>query len=151
MSLTMNVKNNVTSVLAGDKYVYQLAYSVSSTTAGITGAKIVIDLPDGADVYAVGDYVGTIHAPIANFVYSAPVGGDKKLTINFISPLSSGSTGTLEFAVRTTNLLTPNGTVQTSTAEFTGTNGGSNYTSGVKTGSVTVNATPDLCVQKKMV
>lgn len=120
MSLTMNVKNGVTSVLSGDKYTYQLAYSVSSTTGGITGAKIVVDLPDGADVYSVGDYVGTVHAPIANFVPGV-FSGDRKLTINFVSPLSSGSTGTLEFSIRTTNLTTPNGTVQTSTAEFTGT------------------------------
>ena len=145
LSLTLNEKNGVTTVLSGEKYTYQLNYAVSSTTGSANNVKIVVDLPDGNDIYQLEDLVGTTHAPTGNFVYTA--GPDKKLTITFVTPLSSGSTGVLEFSVRTANLLTPNGTVQTTTAELTD---GGGFSSGIKTGAVTVNAVPNFCVQKTL-
>jgi len=70
----------------------QLDYSVSSTTGNATGVKAEINLPDW--VYGVSNFVGTVHVPVANFVFTNTP-GSKKLTINFVSPLASGSTGVL--------------------------------------------------------
>ena len=142
ISLDYKEKNNLTTVQSGDKYTLQLDYSVSSTTGNASNVKAVINLPD--NIYTVGEFVGTTHAPVANFVFTNTVGA-KKLTINFINPVPSGSTGVLEFIVRTNNLTTPNNTQLCTTAEITD---GSGATSGVKNHCMTVTAIPRICALK---
>lgn len=142
VSLDYQEKNNLTTVKAGELYTLQLNYSVSSTTGNATGVKAIINLPD--NIGDVRNFVGNADAPVSNFVFDNTL-GSKTLTITFISPLSSGSTGVLEFSVLTNNLTTPNNTVLPTTAELTA-NGG--YTSGVKNQSIIVTATPHLCAEK---
>ncbi|MCA0230673.1 MAG: DUF11 domain-containing protein [Bacteroidetes bacterium] len=144
ISLDYKEKNNLTTVQSGDKYTLQLDYSVSSTTGNASNVKAVINLPD--NIYTVGEFVGTTHAPVANFVFTNTVGA-KKLTINFINPVPSGSTGVLEFIVRTNNLTTPNNTQLCTTAEITD---GSGATSGAKNHCMTVTAAPRICAQKTL-
>ena len=144
ISLDYKEKNNLTTVQSGDKYTLQLDYSVSSTTGNASNVKAVINLPD--NIYTVGEFVGTTHAPVANFVFTNTVGA-KKLTINFINPVPSGSTGVLEFIVRTNNLTTPNNTQLCTTAEITD---GSGATSGVKNQCINVTAIPRICAQKTL-
>ncbi|WP_162793559.1 SdrD B-like domain-containing protein [Runella rosea] len=142
LTLDYKEKNNLTTIQSGDKYTLQLDYSVSSTTGNASNVKAVINLPD--NIYTVGEFVGTTHAPVANFVFTNTVGA-KKLTINFINPVPSGSTGVLEFIVRTNNLTTPNNTQLCTTAEITD---GTGATSGVKNHCMTVTAVPRICAQK---
>jgi hypothetical protein len=144
ISLDYSEKNSLTSVQSGDLYTMQLDYSVSSTTGNATGVTAVINLPD--NIYGLANYVGTVHAPISNFVFDDTPGA-KKLTITFVSPLASGSTGVLEFGIRTNNLTTLNGTVLTTNAEITA-NGG--YSSGVSTHNMTVTAIPRICGEKTL-
>ena len=144
LSLTYTEKNGVTSLPTGDFYTMQLNYSVSSTTGNATGVKIEIPIPDYA--FDVNNFVGTVHAPISNFVFNNTPGA-KKLTINFVSPLASGSNGVLEFRITTWNLTTPNNTVLTTTATMTAAGG---YTSGPKTNSITLTAIPRICVEKSL-
>jgi len=144
ISLDYREKNSLTSVQAGDLYIMQLDYSVSSTTGNATNVSAVINLPD--NIYGLGNYVGTVHAPSSNFVFDDTPGA-KKLSISFISPLASGSTGVLEFGIRTNNLTTLNGTVLTTNAEITAAGG---YSSGVQTHNITVTAVPRICAQKTL-
>ncbi|MBX7240384.1 MAG: T9SS type A sorting domain-containing protein [Bacteroidia bacterium] len=144
LSLNYQEKNGLGSIQSGDIYTMQLNYSVSSTTGNATGVKIEIPVPDA--VYSVSNFAGTAHAPVSNFVFNNTP-GSKKLTINFISPLASGSNGVLEFEVRVWNLITPNNTIVTTTAEMTASGG---YTSGLKNHSMTVTAVPRICAQKTL-
>lgn len=144
LSLTYTEKNGLTSIPAGDFYTMQLNYSVSSTTGNATGVKIEIPMPDY--VFNVNNFVGTTHAPIGNFVFNNTAGA-KKLTINFISPLASGSNGVLEFRIITWNLTTPNNTLLTTTATMTATGG---YSSGPKTHNMTLTAIPRICAEKSL-
>lgn len=105
-----------TSELAGNYWTMQLNYSVSSTTGSANGVKITIPLPDEIDDAAA--VTGTSHAPTSNFVFSN-VTGAKKMTINFVNPVASGSTGVLEFKMRTRNGTVPNGTVIRTCATLT--------------------------------
>lgn len=128
-----------TSELAGNYWTMQLNYSVSSTTGSANGVKITIPLPDEInDAVAV---TGTSHAPTSNFVFSN-VTGAKKITINFIDPVASGSTGVLEFKMRTQNGTIPNGTVIHTCATLTE-NGGA--TSGGKCNDMTIIASQMFC------
>ncbi|MBB3842159.1 hypothetical protein FHS57_006190, partial [Runella defluvii] len=144
ISLDYKEKNDLTTVQSGDKYTLQLNYSVSSTTGNASNVKAVINLPD--NIYTVGEFVGTTHAPVANFVFTNTVGA-KKLTITFINPVPSGSTGVLEFIVRTNNLTTPNNTQLCTTAEITD---GSGATSGAKNHCINVTAVPRICALKTL-
>ncbi|WP_310589118.1 SdrD B-like domain-containing protein, partial [Runella aurantiaca] len=144
LTLDYKEKNSLTTIEAGDKYCLQLDYSISSTTGNASGVKAVINLPD--NIYGVSDFVGTTHAPVANFVFTNTVGA-KKLTITFVDPLPSGSTGVLEFCVRTNNLTTPNNTNLCTTAEVTD---GSGATSGVKNQCINVTAIPRICATKTL-
>lgn len=144
LSLTYTEKNNLTTIETGATYTMQLNYSVSSTTGNASGVKIEIPMPDY--VFSVNNFVGTTHAPIANFVFNNTVGA-KKLTINFVNPVPSGSNGVLEFSIVTQNLTTPNNTILTTNAELTATGG---YTSGVKTNLMTLTAIPRICATKTL-
>jgi hypothetical protein len=119
-------------------------YAISSTTGSATGVQAIVNLPDW--IYNVSDFVGTVHAPVSNFVFSNTP-GSKKLTINFVSPLSSGSTGVLEFCAMINNLTTPNNTNVCSDAEITD---GSGNTSGVKNFCINSTAIPRICAQKTL-
>lgn len=143
LSLEYTEQNNTTTMLAGNQLSMQMKYSASSTTTSITGAKMVLNLPD--QIIAADSYVGTVHAPISNFVFTNTPGA-KKLTITFISPLPSGSNGTLGVRLFTANGNVPDGTVLPTTAEFTSDGG---YTSGPQNYSVTLTAgNPMICGQK---
>ncbi|GAB3991203.1 hypothetical protein GCM10028807_20800 [Spirosoma daeguense] len=143
LSLEYTEQNNTTTMPAGGQLFMEMKYSASSTTTSITGAKMVLNLPD--QIIAADNFVGTTHAPVANFVFTNTPGA-KKLEINFISPLPSGSNGTLNVRLYTANGNVPNGTVLPTTAEFTS-NGG--FTSGPKNYSVTLTAgNPMICGQK---
>ena len=144
LSLQYTEKDNTTTVLAGNLYTMQLNYSVSSTTGNASGVKAVINLPD--DIIDVTGFVGTTHAPIANFVFDNTPGA-KKITINFIEPVPSGSTGVLEVGLILNNGVIPNGTVVTTTAELTSTGGA---TSGLQSNSITVTAAPYICTKKTL-
>lgn len=144
LSLTYTEKNGLTSIPAGDFYTMQLNYSVSSTTGNATGVKIEIPMPDY--VFNVNNFVGTTHAPIGNFVFNNTAGA-KKLTINFISPLASGSNGVLEFRIITWNLTTPNNTLLTTTATMTATGG---FSTAPQTHNMTLTAIPRICAEKTL-
>lgn len=144
LSLNYQEKNGLTTIPSGGTYTMQLNYSVSSTTGNATGVKIEVPLPD--EVYDVSNFVGTTHAPIANFVFNN-ISGAKELTINFISPLASGSNGVLEFRTRIWNFTIPNNTLINTTAVMTATGG---YSSGVKNHSINVTASPQICAQKTL-
>lgn len=144
LSLTYTEKNNLTTIETGATYTIQLNYAVSSTTGNASGVKIDIPMPDY--VFSVRDFIGTTHAPIANFVFNNTVGA-KKLTINFVNPVPSGSNGVLEFSIITQNLTTPNNTILTTNAELTATGG---YTSGVKTNDMLLTAIPRICATKTL-
>ncbi|MBK8054866.1 MAG: hypothetical protein IPK35_16750 [Saprospiraceae bacterium] len=144
INLVYSEKNNLTTIQSGAKYCMQVDYAISSTTGSATGVKAVINLPDW--IHSVSDFVGTVHAPVGNFVFSNTP-GSKKLTINFVSPLSSGSTGVLEFCARVNNLTTPNNTNVCSTAEITD---GSGNTSGVKNFCINSTAVPRICAEKTL-
>lgn len=144
LSLTYTEKNGLTTIPTGAYYTMQLNYAVSSTTGNATGVKIEIPIPDYA--FDVNNFVGTSHAPVGNFVFNNTPGA-KKLTINFVSPLASGSNGVLEFRITTWNLTTPNNTVLTTTATMTAAGG---YTSGPQTNNMTLTAIPRICAQKTL-
>lgn len=145
LSLTYTEKNGVTTIPSGDLYTMQVNYAVSSTTGNATGVKALINLPD--NIYGLSNYVGTVHAPVSNFVFDDTPGA-KKLTITFVSPMASGSTGVLEFGIRTNNLTTLNGTILTTNAEITATGG---YSSGISTHNMTVTAIPRICGEKTLI
>jgi len=105
-------------VPSGKYWTMQLDYAVSSTTGSASGVKIEIPVPDY--INDASGFVGTVHAPTSNFVWSGTAGA-KKLTITFVDPVAAGSTGTLEFKLRTTNGITPNGTVIHTCATMTAT------------------------------
>jgi uncharacterized repeat protein (TIGR01451 family) len=140
LSLDHQVKAGMpASTLSGVFWTMQLNYSVSSTTGSASGVKITIDLPDY--IYTAEGMVGTIHAPVGNFVYSGTTGA-KKLTITFIDPVPSGSTGVLEYRLRTLNGYTPDGTIIRPCAEMTD---GSGVTSGIKCDEMPITASNKLC------
>ena len=142
ISIDYKEKNNLTTIQSGGVYTLQLSYSVSSTTGNASGVQAVINLPD--NIRELTSYVGTIHAPTTNFVFTSTPGA-KKLTITFVDPVASGSTGVLEFGVVTNNFTTLNNTVLATAAEMTATGG---YTSGVQNQTITVTAIPRICAQK---
>ena len=144
INLVYSEKNNLTTIQAGGKFCMQLDYAVSSTTGSANGVQAVINLPDY--IFTISDIVGTVHAPASNFVFTDTPGA-KKLTINFIDPLPSGSSGVLEFCAFVTNLTTPNNQPVCSTAEIKDINGN---TSGVKNFCITSTAIPRICVQKTL-
>ncbi|MBK8054871.1 MAG: hypothetical protein IPK35_16775 [Saprospiraceae bacterium] len=144
INLVYSEKNNLTTIQSGDKFCMQLDYAISSTTGNATGVKAEINLPDW--IVGVRDFVGTGHAPVSNFIFSNTP-GSKKLTINFISPLSSGSAGVLEFCAIVNNLTTPNNTNVCTTAEITD---GSGNTSGVKNFCINSTAIPRICATKTL-
>ena len=145
ISLQISERDNLTTVPAGSFVTVRLNYSISSTTGNATGVKAVLNLPD--DVRNVANLVGTVHAPIGNFVFDGTPGA-KKLTINFIEPVPSGSTGVIDIGAYFKNGTIPNNTLQTFTAVLTD---GSGNTSGVQTLPITVTANPSLCVNKTLV
>lgn len=145
LSLQYKEKNNVTTLPAGQLYTMQLDYSVSSTTGNASGVQAVIHLPD--NIIDVANFAGTTHAPAGNFVFDNTPGA-KKLTINFIEPVPSGSTGVLEVGLILNNGTIPDGTTLTTTAEMTGTGG---FSSGIKSHTITVTAAPYLCALKSFV
>lgn len=144
LSLTYTEKNGLTTIPTGEDYTMQLNYSVSSTTGNATGVKIEIPMPDY--VFNVNNFVGTVHAPVSNFVFDNTAGA-KKLTINFVSPLASGSNGVLEFSIVSWNLIIPNNTLLTTTATMTAQGG---YTSGPKTHNMLLTAIPRICAKKTL-
>jgi len=144
INLVYSEKNNLTTIQSGAKYCMQVDYAISSTTGSATGVQAVINLPDW--IHSVSDFVGTVHAPVSNFVFSNTP-GSKRLTINFVSPLSSGSTGVLEFCARIQNVSTPNNTNVCSTAEITD---GSGNTSGVENFCINATAIPRICAEKTL-
>ncbi|QMW04464.1 hypothetical protein [Spirosoma foliorum] len=75
VSLQYTEKNNATTVAAGWQYSMQLDYSISSTTGNASGVKAVINLPDY--IVNAGNFVGTVHAPAANFVFDNTPGAKK--------------------------------------------------------------------------
>lgn len=128
------------SVKAGEYWAMQLDYSMSSTTSpNISGVKIEIPLPDF--IQNVNSFVGTTHAPASNFVFTNTP-GSKKLTINFVDPVATGSNGVLEFQIATANGSVPDGTVITTCATLTD---GSGNTSGAKCEDMTITAQSLLC------
>ena len=142
VSLDISEKNGLTTVPAGKFITVKLNYSISSTTGNANGVKAVLNLPD--DVADATNFVGTNLAPASNFVFDNTFGA-KKVTINFVDPVPSGSTGVLEIGVQLTNSTIRNNTTETFTAVLTD---GSGNTSGTKTLPITVTATPSLCVSK---
>ncbi|MDF7819382.1 SdrD B-like domain-containing protein [Runella sp. MFBS21] len=134
-----------TSVPSGQYWTMKLNYSVSSTTGSASGVKITIPMPDYVDDELSG-ISGTTHAPAGNFVFTTTPGA-KKLTINFIDPVPSGSTGVLEFQMRSRNGYTPDGTVIHTCATLTD---GAGNTSGDKCHDMGITATLGVCGLKKM-
>jgi uncharacterized repeat protein (TIGR01451 family) len=142
LSLAVTEKNSKSVFLAGEAPLLQLAYSVSSVTGNAAGVKAVIQLPD--EIISIQNLLGTIHAPIANFVFTNTAGA-KKVTITFVDPVPSGSTGILEIGLLLNNGSIPNGTPLTFATELTATGG---YTSGVQNLPITVNAAARICATK---
>ncbi len=145
VSLQYTEKNNTTTLPAGAIYTMRLDYSISSTTGNASGVKAVVNLPD----YIIDalNFAGTTHAPAANFVFDNTPGA-KKVTINFIDPVPSGSTGVLEVGFLVNNGVITNGTSLTTSAELTATGG---FTSGVRTNTQIISAHPYICAQKSLV
>ncbi len=128
------------SVKSGEYWAMQLDYAISSTTSpNISGVKIEIPLPDFIE--NLTGFVGTSHAPASNFVFTNTPGA-KKLTINFVNPVATGSSGVLEFQIRTMNGATPNGTVINTCATLSDAGGN---TSGAKCANMTITAENLLC------
>ena len=133
-----------TSILSGQFWTMQLNYAVSSTTGSASGVKIIIPLPD--EIHEATSFTGTSHAPSNNFVFDGTP-GSKKLSITFVEPLPSGSTGVLEFALRSQNGTIPNGTVIQTCATMTDSSG---QTSGAKCNSMTMTAQTNFCGAKTL-
>lgn len=148
VTLTLDYKVKApapSSVKSGEYWTMQLDYAISSTTIpNISGVKIEIPLPDL--IQNVTGFVGTSHAPASNFVFTNTPGA-KKLTINFINPVPTGSTGVLEFKMRTMNGATPDGTVINTCATLTD---GAGNTSGAKCSDMTITAQNLLCGFKSL-
>jgi uncharacterized repeat protein (TIGR01451 family) len=142
LSLAVTEKNNKSTFLAGEVPILQLAYSISSVTGNASGVKAVIQLPD--EIIGIQDLLGTIHAPIANFVFTNTVGA-KKVTITFIEPVPSGSTGILELSLRLNNGTIPNGTALNFASTLTATGG---FSTAIQNLPITVNAIARICAQK---
>jgi large repetitive protein len=145
LSLAVTEKNSRNTFLAGDVPVLQLNYAVSSVTGNASGVKVVLNLPD--EILNMQNLLGTVHAPIANFVFTNTVGA-KKVTITFINPVPSGSAGVLEIGLRTKNGVIPNGTSLNFASELTATGG---FTSGIQNLPITVNAAARICAQKTFI
>ena len=145
ISLNITERDNLTTTPAGSLPTVRLNYSISSTTGNATGVKAVLNLPD--DIRSMENIVGTSLAPTSNFVFDGTPGA-KKVTITFVDPVPSGSTGVIDIGVRFTNGTIPNNTLETFTAVLTD---GSGNTSGVQTLPITVTAAPTFCVNKTLV
>jgi large repetitive protein len=145
LSLAVTEKNNQSTFLAGEVSILQLAYSISSVTGNASGVKAVINLPD--EIIGIQNLLGTVHAPVANFVF-ANTAGAKKITITFIEPVPSGSTGILEVGLRINNGSIPNGTNLNFASTLTATGGFSSATQNLP---ITVNAIARICAQKTFI
>ena len=135
-------EGTLASIPSGQYWTMKLRYTISSTTGSASGVKIVVNIPDY--IYDTSAFVGTVHAPASNFVFSNTPGA-KKLTINFVDPVVSGANGILEFAMRTTNGATLDGSVVHTCAEMTATGGA---TSGQKCHDMPITAVPNMCSTK---
>ena len=130
-------------VQSGELWTMQLNYAISSTTApNVSGVKIEVTVPDF--IYDAQGFVGTSHAPVSNFSFNN-VAGAKKLTITFVNPVATGSTGVLEFSMKSTNGTTPNNTTFTSCATMTD---AAANTSGSKCHNMIIKAAANLCGSK---
>jgi len=148
VSLTLDYKVKAlapTSVKSGEYWTMQLDYAISSTTIpNISGVKIEIPLPDLIE--NLTGFVGTTHAPAGNFVFTGTPGA-KKLTVNFTDPVATGSSGVLEFQMRTMNGATPDGTLISTCATMTD---GAGNTSGAQCSDMTITAQNLLCGFKSL-
>ncbi len=142
LSLAVTEKNNQSIFLSGELPVIQLSYAISSVTGNASGVKAVIQLPDA--ILGMENLLGTVHAPVANFVFTNTAGA-KKVTITFIEPVPSGSTGILEVGLRLNNGSIPNGTPFNFASVLTATGG---FTSATQNVPITVNAAARICAQK---
>ncbi|AYQ35785.1 SdrD B-like domain-containing protein [Runella sp. SP2] len=132
-------------VLSGQFWTMQLDYSISSTTApNVSGVKIEVAVPDF--INSMEGLSGTTQAPLANFSFNNTPGA-KKLTITFVNPVPTGSTGVLEFRMRSTNGATPNNTTIESCATLTD---AAANTSGTKCHEMVIKAVANLCGSKTL-
>ena len=107
----------LTTVQSGEYWEMALNYTISDTQTGsVSGVVATISLPDFIND-ATG-FVGTDHALASSFVFNNTP-GNKKLTINFVDNVPTGSSGVLRFKIRTTNGITPNGTTINTCAQLT--------------------------------
>lgn len=123
--IQLELQSTKVSVPAGQKFTYEIKYSVSSTTIHYENAKIVLPIPNGIKYDSVAG---------ANDGIQSEISPDQRtVTFTFTKPLQAGATGTLHVNVLFPNYITPNGTtVETQAIFSSGQNPGGKQSNKVK-------------------
>lgn len=106
LKLVQSVEDNLTSVLAGQEFIYKLQYRCASTTEDCMDVQLkstlLAELDELLEEFAP---TGDSHPHIAAVTQS---GG--AVTWQFVNPLPAGSTGDLTLTIKLLNGQTPDGT-----------------------------------------
>ncbi len=153
-TLDIRQGTNYASIQSGNMFVDTVNYSWSSFTKDLTNGVATLTLPQ----YLVPDVI----SPFANSVVFDPSqvssvtynGSSNVITVNFVTPLSAGSTGQLTIKFHYLNGITPNGYAPNITSSING----SNYTdtngvargASINTVSVTAIAANNYTVSKSI-
>ena len=150
LTLESSVDGNLTTVLAGESFKYNLKYSCVGLEKHCYDAKLTSTLPPGiVDMLVIEGKTGAEHAHIESVTVDGNVvtwnfGGVEGFAANV---LPAGSTGDLTLTVRLENGKTPNGTLVTNETIIEGSNAEtvvSNTTTVTVTAESVVTLTKDL-------
>ena len=120
LKLEQSVTGNLTTVLAGQSFIYKLEYRCASTTEHCKDVKLTSTLPAGIVGYLEEGGIAPTDTAHPHIDSVSVVGN--VVTWKFINPLPAGSTGVLTLTVKLKNGQTPDGTEVTNEAKIEGSN-----------------------------
>ncbi|MFH5184240.1 SdrD B-like domain-containing protein [Paenibacillus sp. TAB 01] len=107
--IQIELRSTQSLVDSGNKFTYEISYSVSSTTKLFTDAEIVLPLPKEL-VFA-----SAVDAGDTNYAYDAAL---HTVTFKFKDAVRAGTTGTVQVIVYFPNYTTPDGTAVSASGKF---------------------------------
>ncbi|UQZ81365.1 Serine-aspartate repeat-containing protein D precursor [Paenibacillus konkukensis] len=113
--IQIEMRSSVSVVDTGNKFTYDIDYSVSSTTQMYANAQIVLPLPGALSFDSAVDAGDTEHS------YDA---GNHTVTFKFKDTVKAGTTGTLQVNARFPNYKTPNRMTVSAQSKFESDQGG---------------------------